>query len=76
MEGVPLLLYVPEKTNKFTLTSFHLSETKKDADTICRKLVETICKSVAQVHLLSLSDVILLQPMTVHKTTSGKIARA
>jgi len=48
----------------------------KDVDIICGQLVEDISKAVKQIHSLSLSHVILLQPRTVHKTTSGKIARA
>ena len=45
-------------------------------DILCGQLVEEISKAVKQIHSLSLSHVVLLQPRTVHKTTSGKIARA
>ena len=48
----------------------------KDIDRVCSALANQIRSSVNQDHSIGISAIALLQPRTVPKTSSGKIARA
>lgn len=43
---------------------------------VCERIVESVRSSITQDHSLTLSEIVLLKPKTVPKTTSGKIARS
>mmetsp|Transcript_27901 Transcript_27901/g.41180 ORF Transcript_27901/g.41180 Transcript_27901/m.41180 type:complete len:725 (+) Transcript_27901:22-2196(+) len=51
-----------------------LREVIKEDD--CENLVDRIRSAINQEHSLSLSEIVLIKPKTISKTTSGKIARA
>jgi len=53
-----------------------LREVPSNAEEVCEPIVQEIRKAVTQEHSLSISEIVLLKPRTVPKTTSGKIARA
>jgi acyl-CoA synthetase (AMP-forming)/AMP-acid ligase II len=53
-----------------------LREVPKDVKAVCEPIVEDIRSIILQEHSLRLSDIVLLKPKSVPKTTSGKIARA
>lgn len=48
----------------------------KEIDEVCGQLADAIRSAVNQEHSLGLSQLILLRPRTIPKTSSGKIARA
>ena len=48
----------------------------KDVKTVCESLANEIKSAVNQEHSLGLAEIVLLQPRTVPKTSSGKIARS
>jgi len=58
------------------ILSFVFSCSCKDVNSVCSKVVECVRSAVNKEHSLGLSHIILLNPRTIQKTTSGKIARA
>eukprot|EP00551_Chaetoceros_affinis_P009322 CAMPEP_0203663112 /NCGR_PEP_ID=MMETSP0090-20130426/827_1 /ASSEMBLY_ACC=CAM_ASM_001088 /TAXON_ID=426623 /ORGANISM="Chaetoceros affinis, Strain CCMP159" /LENGTH=772 /DNA_ID=CAMNT_0050525981 /DNA_START=142 /DNA_END=2460 /DNA_ORIENTATION=- len=48
----------------------------EDRETICDKMVDVLRGKITQEHSLSVSNIVLLVPKTVPKTSSGKISRA
>ena len=53
-----------------------VKEVPIDVDTVCNSIIDAIRGAVNQEHSLGITQIVLLKPKSIPKTTSGKIARA
>jgi hypothetical protein len=53
-----------------------LREIPKDVEAFCQPIVNSVKGAISQEHSLTVSEIVLLKPKSVPKTTSGKIARS